>query len=96
MDFKKFENRERRISLQCPTCGGDQFEYDAGVPKNAALFTCASCGREIQREDLLDENQELISNHAQDFGKEVSNEILKEFKSNLKKTFASSKYIKIK
>ncbi len=64
MNFKKLEKLERQINLLCPTCGGDQFEYDTGDPQNAALFTCASCGREIQREDLLDENQELISNHA--------------------------------
>ena len=49
MDSSKYD---RNITMLCPTCGCDQFEIENGVDETIELAKCASCGREITKDDL--------------------------------------------
>jgi len=79
----------RSVNLLCPTCGGDQFEYDG---EEAAFFTCTSCQREIAKDDLIDENSENIHVNAS----EVIEEVKKDFEKQIRDMFKYNKFIKIK
>ena len=79
----------RSVNLLCPTCGGDQFEYDG---EEATLFTCASCQREITKDDLIDENSENIDTNAS----EIVQEVKKDFENQIRDMFKNNKFIKIK
>jgi transcription initiation factor TFIIIB Brf1 subunit/transcription initiation factor TFIIB len=53
----------------CPTCGDTQFEHNEN-DENAAL-TCASCGLQISRTDLIEANSESISAHVDQMKSQV-------------------------
>lgn len=92
----KNKSYNRNISLLCPTCGCSQFLYENGVDETIEIAKCASCGREITKDELIHENSENISEHAKEIGKSVTNDITKQLRESLKKTFKSSKHIRLK
>ena len=79
----------RSISLLCPTCGGDQFEFD---DEEATTFKCGACGLEIEKEALIEANSENIGEHTKEVGKEIADDLMKGFKNSLR----GSKAIKFK
>lgn len=87
---------DRNITLQCPTCGGMQFEFDDDIDEGNAKIQCISCDREMTKDELIHENSENIEVHASEVGKEVLDDLAKEMKKSLKKAFRGSKNIKIK
>jgi hypothetical protein len=90
------EKYNRNVTLLCPTCGGTQFEYENGVGETIELAKCASCGREITKDELISENSENISEHAKEMGKEIVQDMAKELKESLKAAFGGSKFIQVK
>ena len=96
MDSEKYN---RSIALFCPTCGGTIFEFEHGVDETIEIATCAKCGRELPKDELIrenEENEENISEHVKEIGKEVVKDITEDFKKSFKNAFRDSKYIKIK
>ncbi len=93
MDTEKYN---RSVTLLCPTCGGSQFSPIAPENTESELQKCASCGREITRDDLIRENSENIDEHLSEIGKEVTKDLASEFKKQLTSAFKGSKFIKIK
>jgi len=60
------------------------------------LVTCASCGRELTRDELIRENSENIEEHVKEMGKEVTEELGRELKKQLAAAFKGNKFIKVK
>ena len=78
------EKYERSVTMVCPTCGNKDFEHgDDGGP-----LRCRSCDRIFTRDELIKENGAIIDAEV--------NEIKEEVLNDLKKVFASSKFIKFK
>lgn len=92
MDADKYN---RSVSLLCPTCGGDQFEFE-GSDETVQAAKCASCGREFTKDELIEENSENISVNVEEMGKEITKYFAKEMRATLKKAFRGSKTIKFK
>jgi predicted nucleic acid-binding Zn-ribbon protein len=81
MDDEKYN---RSVSLLCPTCGCSQFKYEKGVDATIEKAQCASCGRELTKDELIEENMENLSEHAKEIGKQAIEDFAKEFKLKLK------------
>lgn len=93
MDTEKYN---RSVTLLCPTCGGTQFSPMAPDNIESELQQCASCGREIARDELIRENSENIDEHVKEIGKEVTNDLALELKKHLAAAFKGSNLIKVK
>ena len=81
MDDAKYN---RSVTLLCPTCGSDQFSKVGGVDGTIELTKCASCGREMTKDDLISENSENISGQMDEMKKEVVDDIRAQFKNIFK------------
>jgi uncharacterized Zn finger protein (UPF0148 family) len=57
---------------------------------------CASCGREMTKDELMRENSENIQEHADEIAKQARADLGRELKKNLQDAFKDSKFIKIK
>jgi transcription initiation factor IIE alpha subunit len=93
MDAEKYN---RNVPLLCPTCGCTQFGYDKGVDETIEIAKCASCGRELTKDELIHENSENISEHVKEMGDEIIKDAAKEMKEALKNAFKGSKNIRVK
>lgn len=93
MDVKKYD---RSVALLCPTCGCTQFNSSQPKHSETELVTCASCGREITRDELIRENSENIDEHVKEMDKEVTEELGRELKKQLAAAFRGNKFIKVK
>jgi predicted nucleic acid-binding Zn-ribbon protein len=69
---------ERRVSLTCPVCGGDQFAYADN--DEAALVTCSTCGRQATRDALIEENSERIDAEFKKMGEQVLDDAAKQLR----------------
>lgn len=87
---------DRSIALLCPTCGGSQFAHDDSDDSATALVTCANCGLEISKDELIRANSENIDEHTKEIGKEVAKDIQKQLNDSLRKAFGGSKHFRIK
>lgn len=92
MDASKYN---RSISLQCPTCGGTDFEHE-GSDGDVYAIKCHSCGREFEKEELIRENGELIDANMGEIKKEILGDITKDFRERMKKAFRGSKFVKVR
>jgi predicted RNA-binding Zn-ribbon protein involved in translation (DUF1610 family) len=93
MDTEKYN---RNVSLLCPTCGCTQFEFGKGVDETIEIAKCASCGRKLTKDELIQENSENISEHMREIGSQVTKYLAKEMKESFKKAFKGNKNIRIK
>lgn len=89
------DNYQRNVRLLCPTCGCSDYEYEQGVDETIEVMKCASCGREITKDELIKENSENINEHMSEIKEQITKDIAKEFKDTLKKAFRGSKNIRI-
>lgn len=71
----------RNVSLRCSVCGNDQFAFDD--ENQNTKYKCTDCGKEYQREELIEENQSIINANVND----VKDEVVKEVEKELKKIF---------
>jgi uncharacterized Zn finger protein (UPF0148 family) len=92
MDAEKYN---RSVTLNCPSCGCDQFEYDdaGGLVEH---MKCARCQREYTRDELIGANSENVSEHVKEMKEEIVKDVAKEFRTTLKKAFGGSKFIKFR
>jgi uncharacterized Zn finger protein len=82
MDADKYN---RTITLLCPTCGSDQFSKQEAAESTVQLVTCANCGREMTKDDLIRENNENITAHVEEVKAEIVDNIRKQFAKMFKK-----------
>lgn len=59
-------------------------------------MTCASCGREFNKDEFIQENSENIDEHLSEIKEEVLKDVQDELCKSLKKAFSGSKNIRIK
>jgi ribosomal protein S27E len=84
------KNISRNVRLLCSVCGNDQFSSidesveDINDAPDDTKIKCSDCGRVITKEELLEENSELINANLDDFEKEALKEIEKEIKKIFK------------
>jgi hypothetical protein len=93
MRTKKYE---RIVSMQCPTCGGNEFEREDENQGDEELIKCIGCDLEITLQALRDTNAKNIQAHVDEVGKEVVSDLQKEFHTSIKKIFKNNKFFKIK
>lgn len=86
----------RQVLMLCPTCGGDQFSYDSADTQDTAIYTCARCGLQISKDDLIQANSENVQEHVKEIGQEAVKDIAEEFRRSLKNAFRGNKHIRIK
>lgn len=91
MDEGKYDYQ---VTLLCPTCGSDQFLFDDEV--EYCPVRCVNCGREMSRDELVQENAESIDTYVAQIGEEVKTDIAKELKKSLRDSFKSSEHIRLK
>lgn len=92
----KNKNYDRSIALLCPTCGGTEFEYEQGADETIVLVKCASCGRQLTRDELIFENSENIQEHVSEIASQITDEFAKDLKASMKRAFRGNKNIRIK
>lgn len=92
MDPEKYN---RSVTLLCPTCGGDQFEFGSS-DEIVVSARCAGCDRRFTRDELIEENGENINEHAKEMGQEITGDFAKEMRNTLKNAFRGNKHIKFK
>ena len=90
------EKYNRSISLLCPTCGCSDFSYEDGCDETIKVMTCASCDRELNKVELIQENSENIDEHLSEIKEEVLKDVQDELRKSLKKAFSGSKNIRIR
>ena len=91
MDAEKYN---RTVNLFCPTCGSTQFsQADANAPETG-LVTCASCGHEISKVELIRENN--INEHMKEIGEQAVEDLQRQLKKSLTNAFKGNKFITFK
>ena len=90
------EKYNRSVRLLCPTCGCSDFSYEEGADETIQIMTCASCGRELNKDELICENSENSDEHLSEMKKEITKDIADELRKSLKKAFSGSKNFRIK
>lgn len=90
------EKYNRTVPLHCPTCGSSNFSQPDEAELETALMTCASCGREITKADLIRENTENIDEHAKEIKVQVVEDFQRQLKQSLADAFKGNKFIKVK
>ena len=88
------DNYTKNITLKCITCGGEDFEFN----EYRSYIKCNLCNREYfgGYDELVELNEETISEGLKAFKVEVRNDIEKDITDMFKKTFSGNKYIKFK
>lgn len=76
---------DRSVALNCPTCGCTQFQVERGVDESVELVKCASCLRELTKDELIKDNDENISTHVNEIKEQLVQDIRKDFKKFLGK-----------
>ena len=90
------EKYNRNVRLLCPTCGCSDFSYDEGTDETIQIMTCASCGREFNKDELIRKNSENIDEHLSEMKEEITKDIADELRKSLRKAFSGSKNFRIK
>lgn len=90
------EKYNRSIGLLCPTCGCSDFSYNEGVNETIQIMICASCGREFNKDELIQENSENIEEHLSEIKDQVAKDLADELRKSFRKAFSGSKNIRFK
>lgn len=84
-----------QVSLQCPTCGKTDFQFNEAACPNGVV-TCASCGRQLRRNELESHNSELIEAAKKEVVSEAKKELEQMMHRTLRGAFSGNKFIKIR
>ncbi|WP_229710718.1 ECs_2282 family putative zinc-binding protein, partial [Novosphingobium indicum] len=76
------DNYDRSISLQCPTCGGTDFEQN-----DTEQVKCYRCERVLTKAELREANNGLVEAEVED----LKAELLKDVRDDFKKMFSKWK-----
>ena len=60
------------------------------------MAKCASCGRKMTKDELIQENSENISEHAKEIGQAIMKDFAKDMRKSLEKALLGSKNVRIK
>lgn len=71
---------DRSISMQCPTCGGTDFEFDDGPE-----IRCVQCDRLMTKDELREANEERIQAEVEEAKADILKDITKDFSKMFKK-----------
>lgn len=82
---------DRTIPLNCPTCGGTEFEYQSDNDDTQPV-KCPGCGLTTTKAELIASNSENIAAHMD----EIKEQLLKDVTQSFKDAFKGNKYITIK
>jgi uncharacterized Zn finger protein (UPF0148 family) len=93
MDVSK-HNRE--VVLLCPACGCTEFACEQGDSESVEILTCASCGRQMTKEALIEENGENITAHVDEIGKAAVKDAAEEVRNMLRRAFSGNRNITFK
>lgn len=77
------EKYKRDIALLCPICGNSEMEH----AEHSEIVKCTDCGKELTKDELIQENGASIDAHINEIKKELSRDIQKQFNDTLKKAF---------
>lgn len=84
------KDMEKSISMKCNICGNDQFSSvdesieDIQDAPDETEVKCSDCGRITTKEQLIEENSEIIVANIEDFKEEIMKQLQKEFKKMFK------------
>jgi uncharacterized Zn finger protein len=79
-----------KISMKCSVCGNDQFstiDETFGELLDASDDTkvkCSDCGRITTKEQLIEENSNIIDANVEDFKEEIMKQLQKDLKRMFK------------
>jgi transcription initiation factor TFIIIB Brf1 subunit/transcription initiation factor TFIIB len=76
------------VTLNCPTCGGTQFEHDDSSDR----AKCTGCGLVLTKDSLIEANNENVTAHVG----EIKEQVLADLTKSLKDAFKSNKFISFK
>ena len=85
------KNLDRKVTLLCPLCGNDQFasldeEFeDLLHERDDVRVRCSDCCSEYTKQELFDNNAEIIDNAVDELAHDVVKELKKELKKAMKK-----------
>ncbi len=71
----------RSVSMQCPTCGGMDFEFN----EEGGTVRCTGCDRAYDRQKLIRENGGRIDAHVEEMKSEIMADVRKDFAKMFKK-----------
>lgn len=91
MDSDKYTGR---VTLQCPTCGSDEFSYDGNLDESPV--TCTTCGRTTRRDQLIRENSGNIQACVSEIGRKATGDAVEKLNRNLREAFKATKNITLK
>jgi len=84
---------DRTIPLNCPTCGGTQFEFKSeDANDDSQSVKCPACGFITTKAELIAANSENIDAQVD----EIKEQLLKDVTQSFKDAFKGNKFIKIK
>lgn len=88
------EDLKKTIRLRCAFCRSEQFAlpFEGYSPPSHSLVVCANCGRENDVTSLLI----VTKSKGREIAEAYADEIVKQVKKDLVKTFKNSNFIKIK
>lgn len=90
------EKYQRSVEALCSTCGSSLFVHEAGDGEAMEVTKCASCARQLTKDELLRENVENFEAHEREMALTVSKDIADELRNSLRKAFSGNKNIRLK
>ena len=78
-------NYNSSISLICPTCASDQFEYDDDLPNDERTYICGDCKEAYSYVEIMESNSEKIQETIDQIGKAVVDDARKQLQKTIKK-----------
>ncbi|MEH6986578.1 MULTISPECIES: ECs_2282 family putative zinc-binding protein [Bacillales] len=84
------KDMEKIVTLKCVVCGNDQFSCvdesieDIQDAPDEAEVKCSDCGRVTTKEQLFEDNSEVIEANVEDFKEEIVKQLQKDFKKLFK------------
>lgn len=90
------EKYGRSVGMLCLTCGSDQFSHLGEAGQDHEIITCAGCGRQMTREELIRENSENLSEHVASMAKEITGDLQRELNESLRAAFKGSKNVRFR
>jgi uncharacterized Zn finger protein len=80
----------KNISMKCSVCGNDQFSIigesveDMQKASDDTEVKCSDCGRVITKEQLIEDNSQIIDANMDDFKEEIMKQLQKDIKKMFK------------
>lgn len=73
------------LSLLCPTCAGDQFEFDDAQDEETRTYLCLSCAGSFSHAAIMAANSGRIEEKYEEIGREFIEEAEEKFSKLFKK-----------